>query len=416
MTGVVQGQPVADEDLPPRDDVYERAVKLHFQHQGKLTITPKMEVKDRNDLSLVYTPGVAEVSRRIVRDPKASYDLTWRGRAVAVVTDGSAVLGLGNIGPEAAMPVMEGKALLFKAFGGLEAVPLAVDIHTADELVAFVKAIAPSFAGVNLEDIAAPTCFEVEDRLQEIGIPVFHDDQHGTAIVVTAAVNNAAIVVGKNYSDLKVVISGAGAAGLAISQMLLGVGRKMGTLKPVEGMPRVREVLLVDSKGIVWEGRDEVQGLKKEFAAITNKEKRQGGLVEAMNGADVFIGVSRAGLVTAEMVKSMAKGAIVLAMANPEPEILPDVARDAGAIVVGTGRSDFPNQINNSLVFPGLFKGLLAARAQKVSMEVKRAAVEALSSMVEPTEEAVLPSMFTPEVADKIAEAVIAQIQKEEER
>jgi malate dehydrogenase (oxaloacetate-decarboxylating) len=343
----------------------------------------------------------------VAKNPEESFNLTMRGRSVAVISDGSAVLGLGNIGAVAAMPVMEGKALLFKQFGGVDAVPICVDLHTADELVDFVKAIAPSFGGINLEDIAAPICFEVEDRLQDLGIPVVHDDQHGTAMVVTAALINAAKVVKKNFEDLTVVISGAGAAGLAIAQMLLSVERDMNhksqILKSSNGK-RVKEVIILDSKGVIDEAGG---GLKAEFAKITNQSGRVGGLAEAIVGADAFIGVSKGGIMTSEMVSSMAKDAIVLGMANPDPEILPDVAKAAGAAVVGTGRSDYPNQVNNSLIFPGLFKGLLSARIPRETVAIRQAASAALASLVEPTADKILPSMFDPGVAEAIAEAVV---------
>ncbi len=375
-------------------DVYQQSVELHRKNRGKLAVVPCVEVRDKSDLSLVYTPGVAQVCREIVRDKNESFELTWRGRVVAVVSDGSAVLGLGNIGAEAAMPVMEGKALLFKQFAGVEAVPICVDLHTADELVDFVTAIAPSFGGINLEDIAAPICFEVEERLQNLGIPVIHDDQHGTAITVSAALINAARVVGKKYEDLKVVISGAGAAGLAIAKML----------------DKVRDLIILDSRGIITE---QSGGLKGELAKITNLEHRTGGLSEALVGVDAFIGVSKGGILTKEMVKSMAKDAIVLAMANPDPEILPEAAYAGGAVVVGTGRSDYPNQINNSLVFPGLFKGLLESRATRISTGIKQAARDALANFIEPTMDKILPSMFDPGQAEAIARAVAVQVKKE---
>jgi malate dehydrogenase (oxaloacetate-decarboxylating) len=333
---------------------------------------------------------------------------------VAVVSDGSAVLGLGNIGAEAAMPVMEGKALLFKQFGGVDAVPVCVDLHTADELVAFVKAIAPSFGGINLEDIASPLCIEVEDRLQEIGIPVVHDDQHGTAIVVSAALMNAVKVVGKKYEDLKVVISGAGSAGLAIAQMLLSLDRQDGKLVSYgDGPCKVGEVTLVDSKGIILAGREGVTGWKAEFAKFTNHREISGSLPEGVVGADVFIGVSQPGVMTAEMVGTMAHNAIVLAMANPEPEILPEEAKRGGARIVGTGRSDYANQINNSLVFPGLFRGLLDSHATKITVGIKQAARDALAGAIEPTDEAILPPMFSPGVPELIAKAVAEQVRKE---
>ena len=391
-------------------DVYSQSVELHKKYRGKLGVAPILEVKDKNDLSLVYTPGVAQVSREVAKDKNMSFELTWRGRAVAVVSDGSAVLGLGNIGAEAAMPVMEGKALLFKQFGGVEAVPLCVDLHSADELVNFVKAIAPSFGGINLEDIASPLCIEVEDRLQDIGIPVVHDDQHGTAIVVSAALMNAAKVIGKKYSELKVVISGAGSAGLAIAQMLLSLDRRDGTLVSVEGGSRVGDVVILDSKGIISKESESWKGV---YAGYTNTAGITGDLATAMRGADAFIGVSKGGIVTREMVSTMAKDAIVLAMANPEPEILPDEAKAGGARIVGTGRSDYGNQINNSLAFPGLFRGLLDSSATKVSVGIKQAARDALANSVKPTEGAILPPMFTDGIADQIAKAVGEQVRRE---
>lgn len=390
-------------------DVYQESVELHRKKKGKLGIESRIIVKDKSDLSLVYTPGVAQVCREIARDEQESFELTWRGRTVAVVSDGSAVLGLGNIGAAAGMPVMEGKAMLFKKFGEVDAIPLCIDLHTADEIVNFVRAIAPSFGGINLEDIAAPICFEVEDRLQDIGIPVTHDDQHGTAIVVTAALINAAKVVGKRFEDLTVVISGAGAAGLAIAQMLLSLDRVKGKLVEVVGK-RVAEVIILDSKGVISATSG---GLKAEFSKITNRSRKSGGLAEAIVGADAFIGVSKGGIMTAEMVASMNKDAIVLGMANPDPEILPDIAKAAGAAVVGTGRSDYPNQVNNSLVFPGLFKGLLAAHATKESVRVRQAAVEALAGFVVPTADKILPSMFDPGQADAIAYAVVKAVEDE---
>ncbi len=390
-------------------DVYQQSVVLHRKNQGKLATSSIVKVEDKSDLSLVYTPGVAQVSREIAKNVNESFELTMRGRTVAVVSDGSAVLGLGNIGAEAAMPVMEGKALLFKQFGGVEAIPLCVNLHVVDELVAFVRAIAPSYAGINLEDIAAPICFEVEDRLQDIGIPVTHDDQHGTAIVVTAALLNAAKVVGKKFEDLTIVISGAGAAGLAIAQMLLSVERKGLKLEDTNSK-RVKNLIILDSKGII--GKDDVS-LKGAFAKITNKDGKVGGLEEALVGADAFIGVSKGGIMTKEMVSTMAKGAIVLGMANPDPEILPDEARAGGAKIVGTGRSDYPNQINNSLVFPGLFKGLLRARATRESVGVRMAAVEALANFIKPTEDKILPSMFDEGQAEAIAKAVEEQVKRE---
>lgn len=390
-------------------DVYQQSVELHRKNKGKLGVVSIVEIKNKTDLSLVYTPGVAQVCREIVKDKNESFELTWRGRSVAIVSDGSAILGLGSIGAEAGMPVMEGKALLFKQFGGVDAVPLCVNLHTADELVNFVKAVAPSFGGINLEDITSPLCIEVEDRLQDIGIPVFHDDQHGTAIVVSAALMNSAKVVGKKYEDLKVVISGAGSAGLAIAQMLLSIDRQNGGLVKLEGKC-VADVVILDSKGIITENSGD---WKSKFALVTNKEKKSGDLASALVGADAFIGVSKGGIMTSQMVSTMAHEAIVLAMANPDPEILPDEAKKGGAMVVGTGRSDYPNQANNSLVFPGLFKGLLESHAVKVTVGVKQAARDALAGFLEPTADKILPSMFDPGQADAIAKAVAEQVKIE---
>ncbi len=394
-------------------DVYQDSVSLHKKHRGKIKLIPKMEVKDRHDLSLVYTPGVAEVSRVIAGDKNKSFELTWRGEVVAIVSDGTAVLGLGNIGPEAALPVMEGKAMLLSRFGGVSAVPIVTTSHSENELVDFVTRLAPSFGAINLEDIAAPICIAVEDRLQSLGIPVFHDDQHGTAIVVSAAIRNAACVTGKRYEDLRVLVSGAGAAGLAITQMLLGLERKDGRLVRVEGADHVLEVRLVDSKGLINKDRGDLYGWKGEFARYTNGTGVTGGLAEGVAKMDVFVGVSRGGLLKPEMVASMADKAVVLAMANPEPEIMPEEAILAGAYIVGTGRSDYPNQINNSLAFPGIFRGLLSSRATRVTTGIKQVASSALASLVVPTREKILPTMFDEGVADTIAQAVAAQAKVE---
>lgn len=387
-------------------DVYTKAVELHQKHKGKLAVTSVVEVKDKTDLSLVYTPGVAQVCREVAKDKNQSFELTWRGRCVAVLSDGSAVLGLGNIGAPAAMPVMEGKSLLMKQFGNVESVPICIDVHDAPGIIKFVKQIAPSFGAINLEDIAAPTCIEVEDNLQDIGIPVIHDDQHGTAIVVSAALINAAKVVGKKYEDLRVVISGAGSAGLAIAQMLLSMERVSGSLES-QGGKRVKEVILLDSKGIISQKRIDLDHWKTEFANYTNEIDKEGDLSEAMKNIDAFIGVSKGGLVTAEMVGSMAKGAIVLAMANPDPEILPEEALKGGAMVVGTGRSDYANQINNSLCFPGMYAGLLKSHATKINHNIKIAARDALANSITPTVDKILPSMF--DGTAKIIEEAVAQ-------
>lgn len=389
--------------------VYEESVALHKRHKGKLTVSSLTPVTNREELSLAYTPGVAEPCRVIAKDPAASFDLTWRGRTVAVVSDGTAVLGLGNIGPEAALPVMEGKAVLLKEFGGVDAVPLVINATTPEEIVAFVKAVAPSFAGINLEDIAAPACFAVEDALQDIGIPVFHDDQHGTAIVVAAALRNAATVVGKDYADLRVVVVGAGAAGLAVTQMLLGVTRTAEGFTAVDGVPKVADVIVTDSKGIISSARDDLNEYKKMMVEVTNQTNRTGSLMDAMQGADVVIGVSGPDTISADMVRAMGEKPIVMAMANPTPEIMPDVAKEAGAAVVATGRSDFPNQVNNVLAFPGIFRAVIEGRLTTITPHMKAAAVEALAGLVTaPTADLILPQPFDAGIAETVAAAVRA--------
>ena len=377
-------------------DIAQESLRLHEQWQGKLDTVPKMKIETREDLALAYTPGVAEPCRKIAANPEDAYKYTMKANTVAVVSDGSAVLGLGNIGPAAAMPVMEGKCALFKAFGGVNAVPLCLDTQDVDEIVETVKRIVPSFGGINLEDISAPRCFEIERRLiDELDIPVFHDDQHGTAVVVSAAVINAAKLTGRKLSDMTAVINGAGAAGTAIAKMLLNLG--------------IRDIVACDSKGILTRDRGDLNEAKKRLAAVTNEEQISGSLADAVSGRDLFIGVSAAKVLTQDMVRSMNKDAIIFAMANPEPEILPDLAKEAGAAVVGTGRSDYPNQINNVLIFPGLFKGALAARAKRITEEMKTAAAYALAEII-PEEELkpdyIIPSAFYPNAADIVADAV----------
>ncbi len=394
-------------------DVYQQSVEYHRQHKGKLGVQSLVSVKNRDDLSLAYTPGVAEACRVIAKDPTESFELTMRGRTVAVVSDGSAVLGLGNIGAAAAMPVMEGKSLLMREFAGVDSIPLVIDTQETSQIIEFVKQVAPSFAGINLEDIAAPRCFEVEDALQEIGIPVFHDDQHGTAIVVTAALHNAAKVVGKNFADLKVVMVGAGAAGLATAKMLLGLDGPWTALSQLSDIERVAQLKLVDTRGVVYPSRPDVTTHHNRFKAallpFSNTPDEAGDLAAALVGADVLIGVSGPNLVTAEMVKSMAPGAIVFAMANPTPEILPDLAHQAGAVVVATGRSDFANQVNNVLAFPGVFRAVIKARLPRITTQMKYAAAHALAQMVpDPTATSILPDPFQPELAEKVADAIIA--------
>ncbi len=374
----------------------EKALQLHAEWQGKLDTVPKMKIATREDLALAYTPGVAEPCKVIAQDPDAAYTYTQKANTIAVVSDGSAVLGLGNIGPLAAMPVMEGKCALFKEFGGVNAVPLCLDTQDVDEVVETVKRVAPSFGGINLEDISAPRCFEIERRLiEELDIPVFHDDQHGTAIVVLCGVINALRLTGKRREDVRVVVNGAGSAGIAISKLLLRWG--------------IKHLLLCDIKGIISSRTEGATDAQREMLQWTNLDDVDGTLADALKGADVFVGVSAPNIVTGEMVASMAPDAAVFAMANPVPEIMPDVAREAGARVVGTGRSDFPNQINNVIAFPGIFKGALEARAARITEEMKLAAAEALAALVsddELCEDFIVPEPFDPRAADAVAQAV----------
>jgi len=380
-------------------DLKEEALKLHKTHKGKLATKSKVSIKTKEGLSLVYTPGVAEVCKEIVANKDSIYEYTMKSNSVAVVTDGSAVLGLGNIGAEASLPVMEGKCVLVKELANIDAFPICIKSQNDDEIINIVKNIAPVFGGINLEDIAAPRCFKIEGALLDIGIPVMHDDQHGTATVVLAALINASKVVGKKLEELKIVINGAGAAGTAIAKMLLcvGIDRKICT--------SVKEIVLCDSKGVIYAGRGDLNEFKQQMAKITNTSKRKGTLKDALKGADVFIGVSAANLLKADDLKVMNKDAIVFAMANPIPEIMPDEAKKVAA-VVGTGRSDFPNQINNSLGFPGIFRGALDAKAVKINNEMKIAAANALASCVEPTKDKILPSTLDKNVVIKVAEAV----------
>ncbi|MDP3395355.1 MAG: NADP-dependent malic enzyme [Methanoregula sp.] len=387
---------------PGSDEIYNDALVLHAKHKGKLEIRSKVPLKNKFDLSCAYTPGVAEVCREIARDRNLAYKYTLKANTIAIVTDGSAVLGLGNIGGYAAIPVMEGKAILFKEFAGIDAFPICFESYETD-FVDQVKNIAPVFGGINLEDIAAPKCFEVEDALQDIGIPVMHDDQHGTAVVVLAALLNACKVTGRRYEDLNIVISGAGAAGFAITRLLKCIGYNTNVCT------RVNEIIVCDTHGTICRGREGLYKNKYKFilAEETNRPALSGKLADAMKGADVFIGVSAPNLVTEEMVKSMNKNAIVFAMANPVPEIWPDVAKKAGAAVIGTGRSDFPNQINNVLAFPGIFRGALDARATRITDEMKIAAAHAIANFVKkPQREQIMPSILDKAVTRKVAKAV----------
>lgn len=379
----------------------EEALQLHEVHQGKLAVSLKVDIETKHDLSLAYTPGVAEPCLEIAQDRERVYRYTGKGNAVAIVTDGTAVLGLGDIGPEAALPVMEGKACLFKRFGGVDAYPICLNTKDPEEIVRAVQLIAPGFGGINLEDISAPRCFEIEEQLIEtLDIPVFHDDQHGTAVVVLAALINGAKCLGLELPQMQTVISGAGAAGISICKLLMKAG--------------VRDITLCDRQGAIWEGREGLNGAKTAMAKVTNRAMRKGSLAEVMEGADLFIGVSGPGIVTQEMVRSMSPQAMVFALSNPVPEIMPELALAAGAKVVATGRSDFPNQINNLLVFPGIFKGALAARASRITEEMMIAAAYAIAGRVSPEElsrECIIPSTFDMGVADVVAEAVKAHVE-----
>lgn len=379
----------------------EEALQLHEVHQGKLAVSLKVDIETKHDLSLAYTPGVAEPCLEIAQDREQVYRYTGKGNAVAIVTDGTAVLGLGDIGPEAALPVMEGKACLFKRFGGVDAYPICLNTKDPEEIVRAVQLIAPGFGGINLEDISAPRCFEIEERLIEtLDIPVFHDDQHGTAVVVLAALINGAKCLGLELPQVQTVISGAGAAGISICKLLMKAG--------------VRDITLCDRQGAIWEGREGLNGAKTAMAKVTNRAMRKGSLAEVMEGADLFIGVSGPGIVTQEMVRSMSPQAMVFALSNPVPEIMPELALAAGAKVVATGRSDFLNQINNLLVFPGIFKGALAARASRITEEMMIAAAYAIAGRVSPEElsrECIIPSTFDMGVADVVAEAVKAHVE-----
>ncbi|WP_111921433.1 NADP-dependent malic enzyme [Clostridium cochlearium] len=377
-------------------DVKEMALKLHSEKKGKLEVVGKISVKNRKDLALAYTPGVAEPCMHIAKDKKNVYEYTTKGNMVAVVTNGTAVLGLGNIGPEAALPVMEGKALLFKEFANVDAFPICLDTEDPEEIIKTVKLIAPGFGGINLEDIKAPECFYIEERLKkELDIPVFHDDQHGTAIVVLAGIYNALKIVGKKLEEAKILINGAGSAGIAICKLLLNAGAK--------------NIVMCDINGALIEGDEKLNPAQKEIAKVTNREQEKGKLVDVIKDKDIFIGVSGPKILTKEMVSTMAKDSIVFAMANPEPEILPDEAKAGGARVVATGRSDFPNQINNVLVFPGIFRGALDVKAKEINEEMKIAAARGVANLIKEedlNEDYIIPDPFNKEVAESVSKEV----------
>lgn len=382
--------------------INEKALELHEKWNGKLDTVSKVQVKTREDLALAYTPGVAEPCKVIAEDPEAAYRYTIKSNTVAVVSDGSAVLGLGNIGPLAAMPVMEGKAVLFKEFGGINAFPICLDTQDTEEIIETVVRIAPAFGGINLEDISAPRCFEIEERLKKLlNIPVFHDDQHGTAIVVLAGIINALKVTGKKKEDCRVVVNGAGSAGVAITKLLLNYG--------------FPHITMCDKTGMLCKGMEGLNWMQEKMVEVTNLEHKTGTLADALKGADIFVGVSAPGIVSQEMIASMNKDSILFAMANPVPEIMPDLAKAAGARVVGTGRSDFPNQVNNVLIFPGIFRGALEGRATAITEEMKLAAANAIAALVDDSElsdENILPAAFDPRVADAVSKAVKEHIKK----
>ena len=382
--------------------INEKALELHEKWNGKLDTVSKVQVKTREDLALAYTPGVAEPCKVIAEDPEAAYRYTIKSNTVAVVSDGSAVLGLGNIGPLAAMPVMEGKAVLFKEFGGINAFPICLDTQDTEEIIETVVRIAPAFGGINLEDISAPRCFEIEERLKKLlNIPVFHDDQHGTAIVVLAGIINALKVTGKKKEDCRVVVNGAGSAGVAITKLLLNYG--------------FPHITMCDKTGMLCKGMEGLNWMQEKMVEVTNLEHKTGTLADALKGADIFVGVTAPGIVSQEMVASMNKDSILFAMANPVPEIMPDLAKAAGARVVGTGRSDFPNQVNNVLIFPGIFRGALEGRATAITEEMKLAAANAIAALVDDSElsdENILPAAFDPRVADAVSKAVKEHIKK----
>ncbi len=386
-------------------DFNKESLKLHEKYNGKLEVKLKVPLKNKNDLSTSYTPGVAEVCKEISKNKKLAYKYTIKNNSIAVVSDGSAVLGLGDIGPLAAIPVMEGKSILFKEFGNIDAFPICLDTKDTEKIIETIRLISPVFGGINLEDISAPRCFEIEEKLQDLGIPVMHDDQHGTEVVVIAALKNACKVTGKNFNELKIVINGAGAAGIAISRALLCLDSSKNICDSIH------ELVLCDTKGIISRNRKDLNKYKEEIAKFTRQDS--GVLEDAMRGADIFIGVSKANLVNEEMIKSMNQDPIIIALANPIPEIMPDLAKKAGASIVATGRSDFPNQVNNSLAFPGIFRGALDARAVRITPEMRIAASNALASSLIPKKDQILPTMFDKKVHSSIAKAVKKQAEEQ---
>jgi len=374
-------------------DIKEESLLVHERLKGKLEIKSKIELKDKKSFSLAYTPGVAEPCKRIAENPENAFKYTLKENTVAVISNGTSVLGLGDIGALAGIPVMEGKCAIFKELGGVNAFPICIDSKNVEENVNIIRRISPVFGGINLEDYKAPECFEIESRLQDLGIPVFHDDQHGTAIVVLAGLINSIKLSGKSFDSVKIVVSGAGSAGIAITKLLLRYGAK--------------NIILLDSKGAVYSGRDDLNDIKKEMLKFTNLNNEKGSLKDVIKGKDIFIGVSRPNVLTKEMILSMNKKAIIFALANPDPEILPNFAHEAGAFIVATGRSDFPNQVNNALVFPGIFKGALKCRAKKITEKMKIAAAEALAGMISPNVEKILPEIFDKKVPEAVSQAVI---------
>jgi malate dehydrogenase (oxaloacetate-decarboxylating) len=383
-------------------DIFQRSIKLHEELRGKITVENKLDIRSKDDLSLAYSPGVAAPCEEIHLKPNKVYDYTIKGNTVAIVSDGSAVLGLGNIGAHAAIPVMEGKAMLFKRFAGINGFPICLNTQDTEEIIHIVRNIAPVFGGINLEDIASPRCFEIEDRLQDIGIPVFHDDQHGTAIVVLAALMNYCRLTGRKLEDLKIVINGAGAAGIAIA-------RYLGKRDPEALNQRIaKEIIMCDTMGIIHKGRTDLNSIKLQLLEFTNKNNISGGVSEALIDSDVFIGVSKANLLDRSHIRTMAKDPLILALANPIPEILPDEAKAGGAFIICTGRSDFPNQVNNVLAFPGIFLGALHARAPRITLAMKFAAAEAIAHAIEsPRQDLIIPPTLDDSIAHRVAKAVV---------